>query len=316
MLKKLLYTCMVCLFTSAAAFAQNGTLSGTVTDAETDETLPGANILIVELSRGAATNIDGEYTINDVPTGDYTIRISFVGYKNQEQSISVSAGDNILNAALSPDLSGLDEVVVTGIASETSKAASEVSVSRVSADDYTDTNTYQDVNQLLGGKVSGVKIKASSGNAASGVRFDIRSGGGLNGFGQPLIYIDGVRVDNQEVEGFGVGGQGTGTLAGLNPEDIASVDILKGPAGAALYGTSGSNGVVLIETKKGSIGSGQGSNLNIRYKSVVGFNTQSYDYKEENYASYEDANAIFRTGDIRQHSLSASGGNDALFYLC
>lgn len=314
MLRKLLFMAMVCLFTSAAAVAQTGTLTGIVTDAETGETLPGANVLIVELSRGAATNIDGNYTIENVPAGTYTLRITYVGYKTKQQQVNVSSGETVVNAELESDLSGLEEVVVTGIASSTSKAAAEVSVSRVDADEYTASNTYQDVSQLLGGKVSGVKINASSGNAASGVRFDIRSGGGLNGNGQPVIYIDGVRVDNSTVAGFGVGGQETGILATLNPEDIASVDILKGPAGAALYGTSGSNGVVLIETKKGSIGARDNS-LNIRYKTTLGVNEQSYEYTEEDALSYKDANAIFRSGAIQQHTLSASGGSDAIRYF-
>lgn len=314
MLKKILYTAMVCLVCTGAAFAQSGSITGTVTDAETGQTLPGANILIVELSQGAATNIDGKFEITSIPNGTYTVRVTFVGYKSTEKTVEVDAGSTTVDTQLAPDLSGLEEVVVTGIASSTSKAAAEVSVSRVSAEEYTATNTYQDVSQLLGGKVSGVKINASSGNAASGVRFDIRSGGGLNGDGQPVIYIDGVRVDNSEIGGYGVGGQGTSSLTGLNPEDIASIDILKGPAGAALYGTSGSNGVVLITTKKGNIGTA-GSALNVRYKTTLGYNEQSYKYTEEDALSYEDANAIFRQGNIQQHSLSASGGNEFIRYF-
>jgi len=317
MLRKLLVTALfgvlVLPFTGLAQ--PSGSITGTITDAETGEALPGANVLVVELSRGAATDIDGNYSITGIPSGSYTVRISYIGFQSQERSVNVGSGETVVNAELQPDLSGLEEVVVTGIASETSKAAAEVSVSRVSAEDYTASNTYQSVSQLLGGKVAGVKINASSGNAGSGIRFDMRSGGGLNGQGQPVIYIDGVRVDNTEIVGFGVGGQGTSTLAGLNPEDIASIDILKGPAGAALYGTSGSNGVVLITTKKGAVGASAESNVNIRYKTTVGVNQQSYEYTEEDALSYEDANAIFRDGNIMQHTLSASGGNNYIRYF-
>ncbi|NIR47164.1 TonB-dependent receptor plug domain-containing protein, partial [candidate division KSB1 bacterium] len=115
--------------------------------------------------------------------------------------------------------------------------------------------------------------------------------GGLNGDEQPVIYIDGTRIENSEFEGFGVGGQGIGLLADLNPEDIADIEILKGPAASASYGTNGANGVVLITTKKGQLTPGRGRNMAIDYKTVVGWNTQSFDYSEDDFVTAEDANA-------------------------
>lgn len=311
MLKKIL-SLVVCLIFSLTVYAQSGRITGTITDSETGDVLPGANVLVVELAKGAATDTDGHYTIDNIPTGTYTLRITFVGYKNVRRTVEVGSGETVVNAALKSDLSGMDEVVVTGIASSTSRAVSEVAVSRVNAENFTESNSYQDVSQLLGGKIAGVKINASSGNAASGVRFDMRSGGGLNGNGQPVIYLDGVRIDNSTIEGFGVGGQSTGILSTLNPEDIESIDILKGPASAALYGTSGSNGVVLIKTKKGNIGSDA---FHLNYKATLGYNEQSYKYTEQDALSYKDANAIFRKGDIQEHAISASGGNDIIRYF-
>src|SRR5699024_9928385 len=130
-----------------------------------------------------------------------------------------------------------------------------------------------------------------SGSVGSGIRFNMRSGGGLKGTGQPLIFVDGVRIDNSEVEGLGAGGQGFGTLADIDPEMIKSVDILKGAAASALYGTSGSNGVVLITTKSGS--SIQDDPLQIDFKSTIGFNEQKTPYSNREFLTADAANAVF-----------------------
>ena len=305
------------------ALAQTGTLSGTITDGESGESLPGANVFVVELGSGSATDVDGLYTITDIGVGTYTIRVSFSGYKSVEQAYTVSAGQNTLDVALAPDYAGLEEVVVTGIASATSKARAEVAVSRVDATKLQEQNAYQDVSQLLSGKVAGVSVQPSSGNVGGGIRFVMRSSTGLNGSGQPIIYIDGVRIDNDEIggpgaiatNGFGVGGQGVSMLANLNPEDIESIDILKGPAGAALYGTSGSNGVVLIKTKRGQLGAAGVAPFSLNYKGVLGANQQADEYTRANAGTPDVANAFFRDGTISQHSLSAFGGSNIVRYF-
>ena len=295
--------------------AQTGTLSGTITDAESGDPLPGANVFIVETVSGAASDIDGNYTITGVPTGSYTVRVTFIGYKSSEQAYTISSGNNTLDVALAPDYTGLEEVVVTGIASSTSKARAEVAVSRVDATKLQEQNSYQDLSQLLSGKVAGVSVQPSSGNVAGGIRFVMRSSTGLNGNGQPVIYVDGVRIDNAEFEGNGVGGQGVSMLANLNPEDIASVDVLKGPAGAALYGTSGSNGVVLITTKRGKLAGGGVVPFNVNYKGTFGANQQYEEYDFETSGTPETANAFFRDGQIAEHALSVSGGSDVVRYF-
>ena len=300
------------LFAPALAFAQSATVTGTVTDTESGEALPGANVQIVQLNLGAATNIDGNYSIGDVSPGEYTLRVSFVGFQTYETDIELSAGETLQqDIELEPDYTGLEEVVVTGIASRTSRARAAVAVSSVDAENLQDTNTYSSVNELLGSKIAGVNVRSSSGNVGGGFRFDVRSGGGIGGEGQPVIYVDGVRVDNNEVAGFGAGGQAVSTLANLNPEDIENVEVLKGPAGAALYGTSGANGVVLITTKSGRAG----TPLSVRYKGVLGVNQQIRDYTYETAGTPETANAFFRDGAIQEHTVSASGGSDIVRYF-
>ena len=315
----LLMALMLCAL-PALAQAQTGTLSGIITDSESDDVLPGANILLVELGTGAAADVNGSYRIEDVPAGAYTMRVSFIGYKNAERQVTVASGQtNEVNIALAPDYTGLDEVVVTGIASATSKARAEVAVSRVDATKYLDENAYQDVSQLLNGKVSGVTVQPASGNVAGGIRFVMRSSTGLNGDGQPVIYVDGVRIDNEQItgaaEGVGTGGQGVSMLANLNPEDIASIDVLKGPAGAALYGTSGSNGVILITTKRGQLGSGGVVPFTVTYKGVYGANQQAEEYDIDNAGTPDVANSLFRDGLIAQNSISVSGGSESVRYF-
>lgn len=305
---------MALLLVPGLAMAQTATVTGQVTDNQTGETLPGTNLLLVELARGAAADISGMYTIEDVPAGTYTLRSSFVGYRQQQQTISVTAGQTLtVNIAMQPDYTGLEEVVVTGIASSTSKAQATVAVGRVDAEKLTETNTYQDLSQLVGGKIAGVNVLPSSGNVGGGVRFNVRGGGGLNGDGQPVIYVDGVRVNNAEVAGFGAGGQGISALADLNPEEIASIDFLKGPASTAIYGTEGANGVVIITTKRGSIA--RRGNISVRYKGAFGYNENIAEYSEADYESAADANALFKEGDIRQHTLSVSGGGEAVSFF-
>ena len=302
------------LFIGSTAIAQTGSLTGTVSDRTTGETLAGATVMISELERGAPANIDGEYTISDIPVGTYNVTVSFIGYRTLSESIEIQAGDNTFNPQLRLDQTGLDEVVVTGIASRTSRAVSEVAVARVDADRFTESQSYQDLSQLVGGKVSGVNVQPAGGTVGAGIRFNVRSGGGIGGSGQPVIYMDGVRIDNSQLSGIGRGGQGTGTLADLNMDEVESIDFLKGPAAAALYGTSGSNGVVLITTKRGQAVSGAGS-LSVNVRTTQGFSEFDRESQLEPFGSTDEINEIFRRGVLDHRTVNVSGGSEFIrFY--
>lgn len=297
-------------------------IKGVVVDAETGETMPGANIFVKGKNIGAASETGGEFFFTFDTQKKFTLVVSFMGYKQQE--LEFSPGDNLsqLKIKMEADIFRGEEVVVTGIASKTSKSVAEVAVSRVAASELTEMTAYQDISQMVAGKIAGVKIEPVTGNVGGGIRFNMRSGGGINGNEQPLILIDGVRVDNAEIgvwdpvngSMLSVGGQGVSTLSDLNPEDIENIEILKGPAGAASYGTNGSNGVVLITTKRGKFVPGKANGISLDYKMVTGYNTQGVDYKEDDFLSYRAINDIFRTGEIRQHSLSAYGGSGLMKY--
>ncbi|MFV1883551.1 MAG: carboxypeptidase-like regulatory domain-containing protein [Balneola sp.] len=315
MLKKLLLTVVCVAFYAVSAFAQSGSITGTITDASTGEPLVGATVFIESLQRGAGTDLDGNYTISNLPSGTYTLTSNYIGYKKFEVSIEIGSGTLAFDIQLSPDLVGLEEVVVTGIASSTSRAVSPVAISKVNAAELQEANTYTGVSELLGGKIAGLTVQPASGNPGGGVRFVVRSGGGLGGNGQPIIYIDGTRIDNAQITGFGVGGQGIGTLSDLNPNDIASVDVLKGPAAAALYGTSGSNGVVLITTKSGQGAGRPDGTVQVDYRSIYGMNTRQKDYSSDEIFSADEANEIIDSNPFYENTISVSGGNNKVRYF-
>lgn len=317
---KRILTTLLFLFLATLVAGQGGLkVFGTISDAN-GEPLPMANIRISSLNMGAAADVDGNY-IFTIPEqyltgGEVRIGASYVGFKSLYKTFTLSGDEVEVNFTLEEDIFESEAVVVTGIASKTSKAIAEVSVARISAEKLTEVTGYQSMSQLVTGKIAGVQLSPTSGNVGSGFRFFMRAGGGINGDEQPVIYVDGVRIDDAEIEGYAVGGQGMSMLANLNPEDIESIDVLKGPAGAAMYGTSGSNGVVLITTKSGKFLPGtETGGLSVNYKYLYGTNNQSFEYSEDDFLSAKDANRIFREGIIRQHSLSAAGGFNILKYF-
>jgi len=295
----------------AAVEAQVGSITGHVTDAETGSPLPGANVVLVELVAGAATDPDGRYLIDDIPIGSYTARVSFVGYRTIEQNVEVKVDTLRLDVRLEPDYARYDEIVVTGIASERSKATADVAVARIDTKELFESNNYRDVSQLATGKVPGLTVQHSSGNVAGGIRLILRTITGLEGNHQPIIYLDGVRIDGGSSPGLYVGGQPVSLLAQLNPSDIERIDILKGPAGAAMYGTSGSNGVVLITTSKGAYGAPVTAN----YRFTIGANSQAEKYDAFNASTPDAANAIFRNGAIGENVVDIRGGSESVRFF-
>jgi len=208
-------------------------LFGTVFS-ERSEPLLNANVSIINLEIGTASDENGNYKIS-IPSKyavveEVQVKVSFIGFKTQIVKVPLTRKTIEVNFRLLEDIFESETVVVTGIASKTSKSIAEVAVSRLDASELTDKLSYQTMSQMVSGKVAGVQLKPSSGNVGGGFRFFMRSGGGINGDEQPVIYIDGIRVDNDGVDGL-EWYQDMSILANLNPEDIESIDVLKGPAG-------------------------------------------------------------------------------------
>jgi TonB-linked SusC/RagA family outer membrane protein len=267
MLRKLLCLIFFSVVFTGFSFAQ-GTVSGTITDARNGETIPGVNVLITELDRGAATNADGKFEINNVPSGTYTLRASFVGYTTIERDIEVGNEDVTLDLQLKPDLIGMDDVIVTAQNIERQAREIGTSITSVSSEEITRARDANVVNSLSG-KVPGIDITSQSGTAGGSSRITIRGNSTLTGNNQPLFVVDGVPVSNSNTVGasstrLSGGAVDVGNRASdLNPEDIENITVLRGSSAAALYGQRAQNGVILITTKKGQ------GNLDVSVSSTV-----------------------------------------------
>ncbi len=254
--------------TAPAAAAATGPVTGVVRQATDRSPLPGVNVIVKGSSNGTSTSADGRYTLTGVPAGA-TLVFSFVGYEPVERR----ADGGPLDITLTASNRNLDEVVVLAYGIKQDRRDLVTAVQEVTSKDIIDSRQTNIVNALQG-KVAGVNITSSGGGAGEGASIVIRGGTSLDGDNQPLFVIDGMIMDNssfQESTAPGGGSAFNGLLgrsvgaanrAGdLNPEDIASMTVLKGPAAAALYGLRAANGAVVITTKKGAAGRTQ---LNFR----------------------------------------------------
>lgn len=237
MFKKLLSIAIITLFACVTTFAQNGMVTGTVTDARSGETVPAVTVQLVELFRGTATNIDGEYTIANVSPGTYTLRASFVGYKAFTTEITVGSGTTTQDILLTQDVLGLEAIVVTGVGSGTSTQKLGFSVSKVDEQQLNSVPAAS-VGAALAAKVPGVTVVSASGDPSQAASIRLRGSTSLSDDQSPLIIIDGVITD--------------GSLADINMQDVESIEIVKGAAGASLYGSLAGNGVIQVITKRAS----------------------------------------------------------------
>lgn len=248
------------------------TVSGTVTDERTGEPLIGASILIKGTTNGTITDLDGGYSIN-LPNEGGTLIFSSIGYLTQ--SVDVAAGLTQLNIKLKEDATNLEEVVVTGLASSVKRSNLANAVASVSARDLTGTTTLQTTDGALYGKIAGATIRSNGGAPGGGISIQLRGISTLTGASQPLIIVDGVYINNSSqrsgratVSGAGGSDQddSSNRLADLNPNDIETIEVLKGPSAAAIYGTRANSGVIIITTKRGTEG-----RTNVSLSQDIGF---------------------------------------------
>ena len=248
MRKKFFLLIIVCLVMGAGEMAQTSTVSGTVFAEDNNEPIIGASVLVKGTTLGAVTDIEGKFTILNVPGTAKTVIVSFVGMQKVEAAIKPA-----MKVVLKSDSELLDEVMVVayGTAKKSSYAGS---ASLVKADALKDIPTTSFEN-ALNGKVAGLQLTNNSGQAGSAPAIRIRGIGSMNAGNEPLYVVDGVPVSS------GNTGQMSGELYStnnimntLNPEDIESISVLKDAAASSLYGSRAANGVILITTKKGQIG--------------------------------------------------------------
>jgi TonB-linked SusC/RagA family outer membrane protein len=239
----------------AALRAQaTGAVGGQVASAE-GQPIAGAQVSVVGTMRGAVTDQQGRYTINGVPVGAQRVRARMLGYAPSDQPATVTAASTAtVNFQLTQSALQVSGIVITAIGLEQQQREIGSSIGVVNIAEVP-LGAITNTAQLLQGRVAGAVVLPSSGVTGSGVRIRIRGNNSMSLSNAPLIIVDGVRVESSEGSlGFDVGGQAPSRLNDLNPEDIETVEVLRGPAAAALYGTAAANGVIQVTTRRGKAG--------------------------------------------------------------
>ena len=338
-------TAVLCLCSAPLAAQGTGTIRGRVTDASS-QPLPDVQIAVVGTRLGAVTAGNGSYTISNVPVGAHQVIARRLGYGRMTQSVTVASGAEArADFQLQPTASQLDAVVVTGTAGAVEKRTLGNSITQLDVAELTAKTAPQTVEDVLQSKTPGLTLLPGSGTPGAAAEFRIRGAGSLSGY-KPVVYIDGVRYNMEALGNFNPTGAGissqstqvTSALDMISPSDIESIEVIKGPAAATLYGAEAANGVIQIITKKGSRGQ-QRAQWNAR----VDRGAQTWALKDQpNYTTCDAAkladpatwpgcagqpvnsllsgNPLFddptalRSGDLAHYALSARGGADRYTY--
>ncbi|KXX70597.1 SusC/RagA family TonB-linked outer membrane protein [Flammeovirga sp. SJP92] len=257
MIKRVLFLLTLLTCSISSLYAQERRVTGVVSDAD-ENTMPGATVIVVGTTVGAVTDFEGKYSINLPAEGGDQLEVRLIGFTSQVVEIGTQS---VINFVLEEDAQELEEVVVTALGMEKDKKSLGYSVSEVKGDDLQSADN--DILSSLNGQVAGVQVTASSGAVGSSSRVVIRGNSSLTGDNQPLYVVDGVPVDNTYNSGnTSSGGADFGSpISDLNPDDIESMTVLKGPNAAALYGSRAVNGAIIITTKKGKGQQGLGVTL-------------------------------------------------------
>jgi len=286
--------------------------SGIVLDAETKEPLIGAVIATADGEK-TVSDQNGEFKIN-VKRGE-RVSISYVGYENKQLRIDDTQQRTVVN--LDKGLTLKEVNVVASIASARSKKAVGADVAHLDATKLLDKGQASNLSDLLDGRVSGMQMFQSNGKVGMPIRFNMRSGATLSMDRDPIIYIDGVRYNNSHTSDINTSQDALSALNDLPMDDIASIDIIKGPAAAASYGAEAANGVIVITTKRQSAHNVERGKLSASAKISVGWSTKAREYTQ--FVNNTDINNFFVTG----HNTSAyasftknfSPGNQLFFSL-
>lgn len=251
------------------AQAQTGTVIGRVVDARTMAPVSSAQVQVVGTQIGSLTDAEGNYRIPNVQAGSREVRVISIGYSTETLSVDVLAGQTArLDFSLSIAAVALDEIIVTGTAGRQDRRAQAASVATVNAAAINEVAPVTSVTNLLQARTPGLSITSASGTSGGAQRIRLRGSASVNLSNEPLLIIDGVRADNRNSQIYGVGGQSGSRLNDINPDDIESIEVVKGPAAATLYGADASAGVIQIRTKRGRPGSGFTQTLSYEFGQI------------------------------------------------
>ena len=326
------------LLCAGAALAQQGTgsVTGVVTDSSGHGGIADVQVSVAPAGvaegpgvRGARTAIGGRFTIGGVPAGTVVVRARLIGYQPAEKTVTVQAGQPVtVDLALIAQTAVLDQIVVTGTPGATQRRAIGNVVESIKATDVMAVAPVVNVDQMIGERTPGLIVLPASGQVGTGAQLRVRGASSLSLSNDPIVYIDGVRMDASTSRNTGQrGGLGVSRLDDINPEDIESVEVIKGPAAGTLYGTEASNGVIQIITKRGKSGrpswnftTRQGANWMENPEGRTGFTfakNASGGLDSVNIYQHEEEfgnGPIFHNGPTQGYSLNLSGGTDATKY--
>lgn len=277
-MKKTLLLWLFGLLLTTQVFAQNRTLSGTVKDAATGETLIGVNVTGKGTTIGTVTDIDGKYTL-DLPKDVNALVFSYIGYTTLEKPILSLK----IDAALTLEGKQLEETVITAVAIKREKRSTSFATTTVKSEDLGQTGST--ALTALQGKAAGVRITQGNGQVGSSARVVLRSEVSISGDNNALIVVDGIPINNRysgDDNRFLTGYVDLGNRSNdLNPDDIESISVLKGPAATALYGSRAASGVLLITTKKGAAAAKEGRKLKVTVGTGISFDKAYVLYKKQ-----------------------------------
>ena len=317
----------ILIATTGLMAQQAGTITGRVSDSQTGLPLVSVQVFIQSLDLGGLSQQNGRYLLQNVPVGTHELSVARIGYGTVTQQVTVGGGQTVeLNFELAEAALALDEIIVTGTAGGTQRRAIGNAVERMDVAAIQEIAPVTNIEQMLSARVPGLSMQSAGGTIGGGQgQIRIRGSSSVGLANDPLVYIDGVRMNIDRTEGRR---QTTGRLNDINPEDIESIEVIKGPAAATLYGTEASNGVIQIITKRGAQG-------DVQFNATVGLGVNYLrDPSSQVFTNYGtgasgellmmnivDAEEqrfgqpLFRNGLLQEYSLSAQGGTDVVRYF-
>lgn len=317
----------MCLFATllfpTLLFSQsnNYEISGTIVDSRTGETLAGASVNFVNTTIGTSTDLNGDFEFSaNLEEGEYNIQFSFIGYTRKIETITLGSETTIDlgTIEMGQDIIGSDEVVITGASVLTSKRQLGNSISTLNVEDLSLTGA-SSIDRALSGKISGALVQQNSGNPAGGISIRLRGTGTLLGSADPLYIVDGMIMNNDSPQLLSLGGYSQNRMADINPNDIERIEVVKGAAAAALYGSRANNGVVQIFTKRGKSGEPRitySSRVNIdEVRKTLEANNVPFNAAGDPVERFDAQDQIFRTAVGSEQSLSVVGGQNTTRYF-
>lgn len=323
--------CSLAIATPPDLAAQaTGTIQGRVVDASTERPLPGTQISVVGTGHGTLANAQGQFLIVGVPAGEATVRAERIGFAAESRSVTVVAGETTtVDFQLGIAAVAMEELVVTGVGEATQRRELSTSVAVIGREEI-DAAAVQSVDQLLQGRVAGATVNAVSAQPGTASLMSFRGVSSVFGSQTPVIYVDGVRVDNAQSTAAGTGGEQSSALADILVADIERIEITKGGAASTLFGSDAATGVIQIFTRRGTPGAAR-----FTVRTEQGFDSPELKYMLDAGMIYPDfvweghpdfdpnatrispdflAQNFFQTGHHQSYNVTLDGGIEDVTY--